>query len=185
MPGLLASFVNVANPTGAEPVPDSALMNDTQNLPISVQPGKTYYFRLTNMGAFAGQYFWIEGHNMTIIEVDGVYTEPAVASQIYLTAAQRYGFLVTTRNDTSANFPITSSMDEDLFDTVPDSLNPNVTGWLVYDKTADMPAAQLLDEWAPFDDFTLVSLDGLELYDTVDQTITLNLSMNDLGDGAN
>lgn len=40
MPGLLASFVSVTNPTGAEPVPDSALMNDTQNLTVHVQPGK-------------------------------------------------------------------------------------------------------------------------------------------------
>jgi len=111
MPGLLAGFINYKNPTGAEPVPDSALMNDTQNLTVPVQPGKTYFFRLTNIGAFAGQYFWIEGHTMRIIEVDGVYTEPAEADMIYVTAAQRYGFLVTTKNDSSANFAMIGSMD--------------------------------------------------------------------------
>lgn len=47
-----------------------------------------------------------------------------------------------------------------------------------------MPAAQLLDEFDPFDDFTLVSQDGLDLYNTVDQTVTLDLMMNNLGDGA-
>lgn len=112
MPGLLNSFISYKNPTGAEPIPDSALMNDTQNLTLSVQPGKTYYFRMTNIGAFAGQYFWIEGHTMKIIEVDGVYTEPAETDMIYITAAQRYGFLVTMRNDTSANFAMVGSMDE-------------------------------------------------------------------------
>ena len=111
MPGLLASFISVTNPTGAEPVPDSALMNDTQNFTLSVRPDTTYYFRLANIGAFAGQYFWIEGHNMTIIEVDGVYTEPAETDMIYLTAAQRYGVLVTTRNDSSSNFAMVGSMD--------------------------------------------------------------------------
>ena len=100
------------NPTGAEPVPKSALMNDTQNVTISVEPGKTYFFRMTNIGAFAGQYFWIEGHTMRIIEVDGVYTEPADADMIYITAAQRYGFLLTARNDSSANFAMVGSMDE-------------------------------------------------------------------------
>jgi iron transport multicopper oxidase len=111
MPGLLASFISVTNPTGAEPVPNSALMNDTQNFTLSVRPDTTYYFRLSNIGAFAGQYFWIEGHTMTIIEVDGVYTEPAETDMIYLTAAQRYGVLVTTRNDSLSNFAMVGSMD--------------------------------------------------------------------------
>lgn len=112
MPHLLSRFLSYANPTGAEPVPKSALMNDTQNLSIPVQPGKTYMFRIINMAAFAAQYLWFEGHTMRIIEVDGIYTEPAEAKQIYLTAAQRYSILITTKNDTSANFPIVGSMDQ-------------------------------------------------------------------------
>jgi iron transport multicopper oxidase len=48
---------------------------------------------------------------MTIIEVDGVYTEPAETDMIYLTAAQRYGVLVRTRNDSSSNFAMVGSMD--------------------------------------------------------------------------
>lgn len=112
MPGLIDFFMSYKNPTGAEPVPDSALMNDTQDLEFVVQPDKTYLFHLTNMGAFAGQYFWIEGHTMRIVEVDGQYTEPAEAEMIYLTAAQRYAFLVTTKSDTSENFAMVGSMDE-------------------------------------------------------------------------
>lgn len=111
MPGLINFFMSKANPTGAEPVPNAALINETQNLTISVEPGKTYLFRTVNMGAFAGQYVWFEGHNMTIVEVDGVYTQPAEAEMIYISAAQRCSFLVTTRNDTSANFAIVGSMD--------------------------------------------------------------------------
>lgn len=112
MPSLLAGFISYANPTGAEPVPKAALMNDTQDLSIPVQPGKTYMFRIINMAAFAAQYVWFEGHNMSIIEVDGIYTEPADADQIYITAAQRYSVLVTTKDDTSANFAIVGSMDQ-------------------------------------------------------------------------
>ena len=112
MPDLLAFFISVANPTGAEPVPDAALMNDTQNLQVKVEPGKTYMLRMVNMAAFAAQYFWFEGHTMQIVEVDGIYTEPAEAGMIYITPAQRYSFLLTTKNDSSSNFAIVGSMDQ-------------------------------------------------------------------------
>lgn len=107
----IPKFIGVANPTGAEPVPQAVLFNDTQNLTVSIQPGKTYLFRMVNIGAFAGQYIWFEGHNITIVEVDGVYTEKAEAESIYVAAAQRYSFLLTTKNDTSANFAFVTSMD--------------------------------------------------------------------------
>ena len=115
MHDLTQRFMSVTNPTGAEPVPDAALMNDTQNLTTPVQPSKTYFFRIINTGAFASHYFWIEGHKMRIVEVDGVYTEETEADQIYITAAQRYGILVTTMNDTSKNFPYVASMDQVCF----------------------------------------------------------------------
>lgn len=111
MADLLPAFINKGNPTGAEPVPKAALMNETQDLVLPVQPGKTYLFRVINIGAFAGQYLWIEGHTMQIVEVDGAYTKTAPAEMIYISAAQRVSFLLTTKNDTSANFPIVASMD--------------------------------------------------------------------------
>jgi len=46
MQPLLASFISVGNPTGAEPVPNSALMNDTQNVTIPLEKGKTYMVRM-------------------------------------------------------------------------------------------------------------------------------------------
>ena len=112
IPNLMKGFISVANPTGAEPVPDSALMNDTTDPKTMVEPGKTYMFRIINVGAFAGQYFWIEGHTMRIVEVDGIYTEAAEADMIYITAAQRYSVLVTMKNDTSTNYAYVGSMDE-------------------------------------------------------------------------
>jgi iron transport multicopper oxidase len=112
MPGLMKRFMSLANPTGAEPVPQSALLNDTQNLTVAVQPGKTYLFRIINIGAFAAQYVWFEEHTMRIVEVDGIYTEPADASMIYVTAAQRYSVLITMKDDTSSNYAFVGSMDE-------------------------------------------------------------------------
>lgn len=66
------SFQSIFNPTGAEPIPQSFLFNDTQNTSIPVKPDTTYMLRLINIGAFVGQYFYIDGHSLTIIEIDGV-----------------------------------------------------------------------------------------------------------------
>ncbi|KAB8303695.1 hypothetical protein EYC80_005081 [Monilinia laxa] len=179
----IPKFIGVANPTGAEPVPQAVLFNDTQNLTVSVQPGKTYLFRMVNMGAFAGQYIWFEGHNITIVEVDGVYTEKAEAESIYIAAAQRYSFLLTTKNDTSANFAFVTSMDTSLFDVLPDDLNWNGTGWLVYDETKALPEAALVDEYKDFDDFNLLPYDGMALLPEPDQTVSLDVVMDVLGNG--
>lgn len=109
---LAKSFLSVNNPTGAEPVPDNALMNNTQNLQIKVQPGKTYLFRMVNIGAFANHRIWFEGHQMRVVEVDGVWTEPKDADMLYMAVAQRYSVLITMKNDTGTNFPITGAMDQ-------------------------------------------------------------------------
>lgn len=108
---LIPNFMNKANPTGAEPIPQAVLFNDTRELSVPIQPGKTYLFQMVNIGAFAGQYIWFEGHNLTIVEVDGVYTDQAEAETIYLAAAQRCSFLIKTKNETSANYAFVSSMD--------------------------------------------------------------------------
>lgn len=159
-------------------------MNDTQNLQIPIQPGKTYFLRIINMAAFAAQYFWIEGHTFQIIEVDGVYHEPTEAEQIYLTAAQRYGVLLTAKNETDTNYAIVGSMDEDLFDQIPDGLNPNVTSYLVYDSALPLPEPAEIDEFDPFDDMLLVPTDGEELLADPDLVVQLDVVMDNLGDGA-
>ncbi|KAL7963551.1 Cupredoxin [Trichoderma compactum] len=185
MATLLPAFLTKTNPTGAEPVPKAALMNETQNLTVPVEPNTTYMFRVINIGAFAGQYLWIEGHTMRIVEVDGIYTEAAEADMVYISAAQRVSFLLTTKNDTSANFPIVSSMDTTLFDTLPDDLNYNVTGWLTYDSKATLPEPALVDVLNPFDDMGLVPYDKMELLPEPDQVVELDVIMDNLRDGKN
>lgn len=67
-------------------------------------------------------YFWIDGHDMRIIEADGTDLQEAPTSMIALTVAQRFSVLVTARNDTSNNWSIHADMDADMFDVVPDDL---------------------------------------------------------------
>ena len=185
MASLLKTFLSATNPTGAEPIPNSNLLNDTKDLKVAVKPGKTYLIRMINIGAFVGQYVWFEGHTMRIVEVDGIYTEPTEAKMIYLTSAQRYSVLLTTRNDTNANFAIVGAQDQEMFDKIPKGLDSNVTGWLVYDEKKDYPKPALLDAFEPYDDYSLVPHDRQPLLDKVDYSFNLDVKMAMLGDGAN
>nr|ABS19942.1 Lcc9 [Fusarium oxysporum] len=185
MQTLIPEFMRKGNPTGAEPVPQAALMNETQDLKVPVQTGKTYFLRLANIGAFAGQYFWIEGHNMTIVEVDGAYTKPAQANMVYLSAGQRCSVLIATKDDASANFPIVASMDTDLFDVLPDDLNWNVTGWLVYDEEMPLPKQSVVYDFDPYDDMDLVPYDEMVRLPEPSRSIELDVIMDNLRDGAN
>lgn len=160
-------------------------MNDTQNLQIPVEPNKTYFIRIINMAGFAAHHFWIEGHSFRIIEADGVYHKPAEAEMIYITAAQRYGILLTTKNSTTQNFVINGAMDTDLFDKIPEGLNPNVTSYLVYNKDASLPNATEIAKFEPFDDILLEPTDGVELWEDPSVSYTLDVMMDNLIDGAN
>jgi iron transport multicopper oxidase len=112
-PGLInyyQSVNNANNNNGAEPVPNSILINEAQNVKFTIVPGKKYLFRIINMGAFTPQYLQFDQHDMTIVEIDGVYTQPYTVSQLFITVAQRYGVIITAKADNSQNFAIKASM---------------------------------------------------------------------------
>ena len=181
-------FITLRNPTGAEPLPSGFLLNDTQNSSIAVQPGKTYLMRLMNIGAFVSSYFYIEDHTFRIVEIDGVYTDPAEASLLYVGVAQRYSLLVTMYNSTDRNYPIVTVADSSLLDTIPQDLQLNNTNWLEYNASAPHPQAVMkVDDSSqlyPFDDISLVPHDRMPLLPEADQVISVTVQMNNLGDGA-
>jgi iron transport multicopper oxidase len=72
-----------------------------------------------------------------------------------------------------------------LFDTLPDDLNYNVTGWIVYDDAKELPAPVILDEFVPLDDMLLVPHDEMPLLPAPDRVVELDVIMDNLGDGAN
>lgn len=82
-------------------------------------PGKTYLFRIINMGVFASQWLQFDQHDMTVVETDGVYTQPYTVSQLFVSVAQRYSVIVKAKADASTNYAIVASMMTDMF-------NPNV-----------------------------------------------------------
>ncbi|KAJ7253686.1 ferroxidase [Mycena haematopus] len=204
---LIKEFVNIANPGGAEPVPDAALIyfaqngtylgpisgtgtssgsavgfNENATLPFT--PGKTYRLRVVNTSAFAMFFFWIDGHDMRVIEVDGTDIEESPIDLLTVTVAQRYSVLVTARNDTTANWVVHANMDTDMFDTVPDSLNPNSTASITYDASAPLNPVGTIDAYSDVDDIHLVPLvPVLALSPT--RTIELEVSFDTMDDGTN
>lgn len=51
---------------------ESGLINDNANVTFNFTPGKKYRLHLINMSGFATFFYSIDGHQMEIIEVDGV-----------------------------------------------------------------------------------------------------------------
>lgn len=129
-------------------------------------------------------YFWIDGHDMSIIEVDGTDVEPAPIDLLTVTVAQRYSILVTARNDTSQNWAIHANMDTTMFDTVPPQLQPNITSSITYDASASLTDLGFRDEYHDVDDIALVPLDVEPMLPST-QTITLEVTFDTMDDGTN
>lgn len=185
---LLPKFLNVFNPTGAEPIPQNILMNETLNNTWHVKPSTTYMMRIVNIGGFVTQYFWLEDHNMTVIEVDGIYTEPYETDLLYITVAQRYTVLITTKDDTSKNYAMMAALDNNMLDTIPADLVQTQLHSMVYDDNNAAPAFDdrtVQDSDEILDDFLLVPLDKEELFPDADHTIEVGVVMNNLNNGVN
>ncbi|EDR02682.1 ferroxidase, multicopper oxidase [Laccaria bicolor S238N-H82] len=204
---LLEEFINIANPGGAGPVPESGLMyfaqNSTylgpiagsnpapvtnavgfnENATLPFQPGKTYRLRIVNTAAFAMIYFWIDGHDMRIIEVDGTDVEEYPIDLIALTVAQRYSILVTARNDTSSNWAIHANMDTDMFDILPDLL-ADVTSSITYNASAPLTDNGFVDEYHDVNDTALVPV-IVVAQPAATKTIELEVSFDTVDDGTN
>lgn len=129
------SPLNVQLHEGSEPVPNATLINESQNVKFNIRPGRSYLFRIINMGSFAAQYLQFQDHEMTVVEVDGVYIKPYKLSQLFLTAAQRYSVIVKAKPTNVKNFAILTSMNEGMFDegVIPPTLNNNVSFLVLLD----------------------------------------------------
>ena len=180
IPELIGPFLSVtANPDGAEPIPDSPILNDNATTSFNLKPGKTYMTRIINMSAFASFLVKFDQHQMTIIEVDGVYTVAKQTDLVYLTAGQRMSVLITAKQSTDKNYAFIGGMDPNMFDCYPDCTNPlNATGYLVYNTNKPLPAEPptFRSYTSGFvDDFTLVPYDHTPLFTGVTHQIILNV----------
>lgn len=192
---LMKKFLSRYNPTGAEPIPQNSLFNDSKNVTMEVKPDTTYFLRIVNMGLFTSQYLKLEHHTFTIVEIDGVYVEPTESESLLVGVAQRYGVLVTTKKSSSKNYRFINIIDRDMLDVLPPDLQLISTNYFVYDKSATLPEAykgnsekkydEIVENLKIFDDFDLIPLSKEPLYDEPDYIISLDFQMDNLGDGVN
>ncbi|KAG6812582.1 Acyl-coenzyme A oxidase 2 [Tricholoma furcatifolium] len=106
----LADWYHIPAPeAGIVPIADATLINGkgryaggpTSPLAvITVIPHLRYRFRLVSISCDPNFVFSIDGHTMTIIEVDGQNVQPLTVDSIQIFAGQRYSFVLT------ANQPI-------------------------------------------------------------------------------
>ncbi|ORZ15665.1 multicopper oxidase-domain-containing protein [Absidia repens] len=181
----LDTFLNIKNPTGAEPVPQSGIINDSANTTFSFTPGKTYRLRFINISGFSTFYLSIDGHTLDIIEVDGVETQRTSVDSIYLTAAQRISVLVTAKNNTDLNYYMHADMAIDMFDVMPDDLMPNITAPIYYNTNHENFApSQDVGMDSTFDDYLLVPLVNASIPEP-DQSLNLTFNFDVTTDGLN
>lgn len=181
MPDLIPDFLSpTANPDGPEPVPNSAILNDNATTSYAITPGKTYMFRIINVSNFASMLVKFDQHDMTIIEVDGVYTVKQRTDLIYLTAGQRMSVLITAKTtNPGRNYAFVGAMDPNMFDCNPcPDLPLNATGFLVYDSNKPLPTtAPTFSSYTSgfYDDFNLIPYDREPLLEPVTKQIVLNV----------
>ncbi|KAM0800189.1 putative ferrooxidoreductase Fet3 [Usnea florida] len=181
MPDMIPGFLSTTeNPSGAEPVPNSAIINDNATTSFAITPGKTYMVRIINMSNFASFFVKFDQHEMTIIEVDGVYTVGQKTDLGYLSNAQRMSVLITAKSTAAENFAFVGAMDPTMFDTVPPTLNLNATGYLIYDTAKPLPSKAptfaSYDNGLGLDDFGLIPYDKQPLFKPVTRQVVLNIN---------
>ncbi|KAJ5148876.1 hypothetical protein N7448_000454 [Penicillium atrosanguineum] len=187
MPDLLKEYESEENEAafgGLEPVPNSALINDNSNTKIKVLPNKTYLVHIVCLGNWPGHTWVFDGHEMTVVEVDGIYTEPTPVGDKLLRIAtgQRMSVLIHTKADASKNFAIWDTMDINMMfifegRPIPQGYNPNATAWLVYDEAKALPPPPVFHELTPdhfIDDVLLVPLDKEPVLEPVQHQIIID-----------
>lgn len=85
---------------------DCSLDNYIKN--IEVEAGKTYRLRIIAGTELIGVNFKIQGHNMTVVEVEGTVVEPFEVESLEIMPAQRYSVLITADQEPGNYWATTS-----------------------------------------------------------------------------
>ncbi|KAJ2747348.1 ferroxidase fet3 [Coemansia sp. BCRC 34301] len=127
------------------------------------EPNKTYRLRLLNIGSTFMFRFGIEGHDMHVIEVDGVATDKQQVNSVLLGVAQRVSVLVTARPEMTNNYRYHFDIFSDVFPEVAGYNPRSYSGSVIYDENAEYATATSPIVWEDFDDLGLVPLDRLPI----------------------
>ncbi|OWM75686.1 hypothetical protein CDL15_Pgr021851 [Punica granatum] len=76
---------------------------------VNVEPGKTYRFRVHNVGTSTSLNFRIQNHNLLLVETEGHYTVQQNYTSLDIHIGQSYSFLVTMDQNASSDYYIAAS----------------------------------------------------------------------------
>ncbi|KAJ7461426.1 Fet3 protein [Mycena latifolia] len=204
---LIKQYISTSNPGGAEPVPDSALIYFAHkgtylgpkagtspetgssvgfnvNATLPFKPGKTYRLRIINTSAFSKFSFYIDGHDMRLIEVDGTDIEEFPIFPLSVSVAQRYSVLVTARPNADANFAVHADMDPSMYNVIPPTLIANSTASITYNPALPITNLGGVDAFPDVPDISLVPLKAVPAASPTRQ-ITLQANFSLMTDGTN
>lgn len=71
---------------------------------LTMVPGKTYRLRIASVASLSALNLEIEGHNMTIVEADGHFTQPTVVKNLNIYSGETYSVIVKADQDPSRNY---------------------------------------------------------------------------------
>jgi iron transport multicopper oxidase len=177
-PDILKFFQSPANFPPITPIPDSPIMNDGESTTYEIKHGKQYLFRILNMGAFPSFFLNFQDHEMTIVGIDGVRTQPTTATTLYVGAAQRYEVIITGKKNATSNAAILAMFDTSMFEA-PYNGSTTVLGELEYKKKyGPPPPYQGLPNsiMPPIDDLTIKPYDNEPLLGPVTKRIPLDFN---------
>jgi len=167
------------NTHNSPPLPNGVLVNEGSNGHICIEADKTYRMRIINFSALTPAFLLFNALQMSIISVDGVYTEKQIANHIRVMPAQRYDVLVTIGPNSLQNYPFLVALDTNPDFTAANTGTPiqfpiNFTGQLITDPNGDLDGLSSTDQWYPQDDFQLVPYDNKAAHGPVDKQWILN-----------
>ncbi|KAG2093564.1 multi-copper oxidase laccase-like protein [Suillus cothurnatus] len=161
--GLLTQYLSAAgidgsnyggvNP-GAEPPPDSGLINGKMNgSSFDLEPNLRYRLRLINMGSLTEFMFSVDSHVLSVVEADGTSLVPVDVHRVPIHVAQRYSVILTT-NQTAGSYNVRAEMQATCYKLSNPNLNTMVLATMTYGASPTTPNTQ---DWS--DAFPSLCLD--------------------------
>ncbi|TPX37219.1 hypothetical protein SmJEL517_g00995 [Synchytrium microbalum] len=164
---LLQQFFDpINNPTGAEPVPESGLINGKgqyncsgllaaglipntsvcthdQYAEVKVAADGRYRVRVINHSAFTSWILKIDGIKFVIVELDGTDVHPTPVDTLLVDIAQRVTFYLAPSDQgvEEGRYVINATMQSQFYPYVNPNLNPTVIGYLIVGE--DVPVTQI------------------------------------------
>ncbi|KAI5980789.1 multicopper oxidase-domain-containing protein [Pisolithus albus] len=127
---------------------------------ITVQQGKRYRFRVINMACKPHILFWIDKHNLTVIEADGQETLPLPVDEMAVYVGQRYSFIL------EANQPVSNYWIRALPGSYPSNFTDGLNSGILRYEGAPVTDPDY-DYWWPNNNLTETDLHPIDTSVTV------------------